>query len=255
MSPERTLASDVQSVWPAEYAIGQAGAISDLNWIRVESHPLTGDDNVVEFGRAVQRGPVAGTCIPGAAAGMYLGLSIMDPRVRGPHLEIALQNKYTVGNVVSVLYFGRMFVKTLGEVDWGQDAYVATDNGELGNEHSRVVRRIDVTDGGANFNPATTTVTVSAPMPGVAGRRNAEARAVISGGVVIDIEVTDPGFGYTQNNAPTVTITDSDAGAETAASATAVRNDVLKLNGAHYLRATSGTGLAIIEVGTGTFAS
>jgi hypothetical protein len=77
-----------------------------------------------------------------------------------------------------------------------------------------------VTIGGswANFADATTTVTFSAPE--IAGGETATGTATIVDGVVTAVVVTNSGSGYT--SAPTVTIADSDLGAETTGTATAV---------------------------------
>jgi hypothetical protein len=77
-----------------------------------------------------------------------------------------------------------------------------------------------VTIGGswANFADATTTVTFSAPQ--IAGGVTATGTATIVEGAVTAVVVTNSGSGYT--SAPTVTIADSDVGAETTGTATAV---------------------------------
>lgn len=77
-----------------------------------------------------------------------------------------------------------------------------------------------VTIGGtwAGFTDATTTVTFTAPQ--LPGGVTATGTATIVGGAVTAVVMTNNGSGYT--SAPTVTIADSDGGAETTGTATAV---------------------------------
>jgi hypothetical protein len=77
-----------------------------------------------------------------------------------------------------------------------------------------------VTIGGtwADFADATTTVVFSAPQ--LPGGVTATGTATIVAGVVTAVVITEKGSGYT--SAPTVTIADSDGGAETTGTATAV---------------------------------
>lgn len=77
-----------------------------------------------------------------------------------------------------------------------------------------------VTIGGtwADFADATTTVVFSAPT--LPGGVTATGTAVIAAGVVTGVTITEKGSGYV--SAPTVTIADSDGGAETTGTATAV---------------------------------
>jgi hypothetical protein len=78
-----------------------------------------------------------------------------------------------------------------------------------------------VTIGGSweGFTSASTTVTFSAPQ--IPGGETATGTAVIDGnGAVTAVTITNSGSGYT--SAPTVTIADSDGGAETTGTATAV---------------------------------
>ena len=70
----------------------------------------------------------------------------------------------------------------------------------------------------ANFADATTTVVFSAPQ--IAGGVTATGTATIVAGAVTAVVMTEAGSGYT--SAPTVTIADSDGGAETTGTATAV---------------------------------
>lgn len=70
------------------------------------------------------------------------------------------------------------------------------------------VANVSVTEGGEGYVGSTTVVTFSdAP----AGGRTARGRAMIVGGSVTAIVITDPGFGYTE--APTVTVSGEGAGA------------------------------------------
>jgi hypothetical protein len=77
-----------------------------------------------------------------------------------------------------------------------------------------------VTIGGswANFAEGTTTVTFGAP--NLLGGVQATGSAVIVGGAVTAVTITEPGSGYT--SAPSVTIVDVDGGGETTGTATAV---------------------------------
>lgn len=65
-----------------------------------------------------------------------------------------------------------------------------------------------ITNGGSGYIPATTTITITAP--DVSGGVQAAAEPVLSGGVVIGINITEPGSGY--NNAPTLTVVDTGVG-------------------------------------------
>lgn len=77
-----------------------------------------------------------------------------------------------------------------------------------------------VTIGGSwsGFTQATSTVTFSAPE--IQGGVTAEGTVTITAGAPTLVTITVPGSGYT--SAPTVTIADSDVGAETTGTATAV---------------------------------
>lgn len=79
------------------------------------------------------------------------------------------------------------------------------------------VASVTITDDGADYVQATTTVTFSAAP---AGGRTATGRATVVGGAVTAITITDPGYGYSAP--PTVTI----GGAGTGATATAVLGNV-----------------------------
>jgi hypothetical protein len=63
------------------------------------------------------------------------------------------------------------------------------------------VRVINVTNGGTGFTQATAGVTISAPVSGT----TATARAIVTGGSITAIEITNGGLGYLTN--PTVTFT------------------------------------------------
>jgi hypothetical protein len=122
----------------------------------------------------------------------------------------------------------------------------------------------------ANFADATTTVTFTAPQ--IAGGITATGTATIVAGAVTAVIITNPGSGYT--SAPTVTIADSDGGAETTGTATAVLtstrpnaiipqvrigstnrtsgNDILKQVSAKRFRVRSQDGTAICKLVAGT---
>jgi len=77
-----------------------------------------------------------------------------------------------------------------------------------------IVTSVTVTAGGTGYtantgpNPFNTTVTFSTPQ--LAGGRVATATATVSGGIVTQVIITDPGFGYTA--APIATISDNTPG-------------------------------------------
>lgn len=129
-----------------------------------------------------------------------------------------------------------------------------------------------VTIGGtwAGFADATTTVTFTAPQ--IAGGVTATGTATIVAGAVTGVVITEPGSGYT--SAPTVTIADSDGGAETTGTATAVLtsnrpnaivpqvrisgtnrtsgNDILKQVSAKRFKVRSQDGTAVCKLVAGT---
>lgn len=109
-----------------------------------------------------------------------------------------------MGRPLNKKYFGNRNIGTTG----------AADNGIGGQGVA------SVTLGGTwtGFTAGTTTVTFSAPQ--IPGGVTATGTAVIDTGAITGISITDSGSGYT--SAPTVTIADSDAGAETTGTATAV---------------------------------
>lgn len=95
-----------------------------------------------------------------------------------------------------------------------------------------------VTIGGswAGFTALTTTVTFTAPQ--LPGGVTATGTAVINGGgAVTGVTITEPGSGYT--SAPTVTIVDSDGGAETTGTATAVLTTTGQANAAQNTTGTN----------------
>jgi hypothetical protein len=97
---------------------------------------------------------------------------------------------------------------------FGNTNYITTGEG-VGGEG---VASVTIGGSWANFADATTTVTFSAPQ--IAGGETATGTATIVAGAVTAVVVTNSGSGYT--SAPTVTIEDSDGGAETTGTATAV---------------------------------
>ena len=92
---------------------------------------------------------------------------------------------------------------------------------------------VTITAGGTNYAAATTTVAFA----GGGATRQATGTVLISAGVVTGVTVTDAGEGYT--SAPTVTITDTGAG--TGATATAVLGGITSaLSGATFTYSTAG---------------
>ena len=75
------------------------------------------------------------------------------------------------------------------------------------------VNAINVTLGGTGYTDDTVSVAITD-----GGGQGAEAKAVLTAGVVTGFVITKPGFGYT--SAPTVTITDTGVGADATAAAT-----------------------------------
>jgi len=106
-----------------------------------------------------------------------------------------------MGRPIHKKYFGQTNVRTTGEGVGGEGVASVTISGTW-----------------ANFTAGTTTVTFSAPQ--IPGGETALGTAVIAAGAVTAVTITNSGSGYT--SAPTVTIVDSDAGAETSGTATAV---------------------------------
>jgi hypothetical protein len=109
-----------------------------------------------------------------------------------------------MGRPLNKKYFGNRNIGTTGTADNG-----------IGGQGVA-----SVTIGGtwADFADATTTVTFAAPT--LPGGVTATGTATIVAGVVTAVVITEKGSGYV--SAPTVTIADSDGGAETTGTATAV---------------------------------
>ena len=108
-----------------------------------------------------------------------------------------------------------------------------SDNG-IGGEG---VASVTITNGGSNYDPTTTTVTFSAPQ--LPGGVTATGTAVIAGGIVTGITITEKGSGYT--SAPTVTITDPDGGlAEGAVTLTRTMTNTEENAIVVYAKTTSG---------------
>jgi hypothetical protein len=78
------------------------------------------------------------------------------------------------------------------------------------------IKKVSVTNGGTGYTSAT--VSIAAPASGV----QATGTAVLSGGVITSITITNPGSGYVAGDAATITIT----GDGTLAAATAVKAPV-----------------------------
>ena len=89
------------------------------------------------------------------------------------------------------------------------------DTANVGGES---VASVTISGSWSGFTQATSTVTFSAPQ--IAGGVTAEGTVTITAGAPTAVTITVPGSGYT--SAPTVTIADSDGGAETTGTATAV---------------------------------
>ena len=98
--------------------------------------------------------------------------------------------------------------KFFGNLNQGSSSTTA-DNG-IGGEG---VASVTILTTGSGFNSTTTTVTFGSPQ--LPNGVQAQGTAVIVSGGVSGVTITEPGSGYT--SAPSVTITDSDAGAEVAA--------------------------------------
>jgi len=107
-----------------------------------------------------------------------------------------------MGRPINKKYFGQTNIAATGEGTGGEG-----------------VASVTVSVQGTGYTAATTTVTFSAPQ--IPGGETATGTAVINGsGNVTAITVTNSGSGYT--SAPTVTVTDSDVGAEVAGTYVAV---------------------------------
>jgi hypothetical protein len=104
----------------------------------------------------------------------------------------------------------------------GQFNAVSTLTGRVGS--------VTVSNGGTGYIPAETTVTFGAP--NVTGGIQATGTAVISGGVITGVTVTNPGSGYT--SAPAVTIASTGAGASAVATSVKVDGGVKINNLDHY---------------------
>lgn len=114
--------------------------------------------------------------------------------------------------------------KYFGNRNVGSASTTADDN--LGGEG---VASVTIGGSWAGFTALTTTVTFSDPT--LPGGVTATGTAVIDGsGVVTGVNITEPGSGYV--SAPTVTIADSDGGAETTGTATAVLTTTGQANAA-----------------------
>jgi hypothetical protein len=109
-----------------------------------------------------------------------------------------------MGRPLHKKYFGNRNIGTTGTADNG-----------IGGQG---VASVTISGTWAEFASATTTVVFSAPQ--LPGGVTATGTAVIAAGVVTGVTITEKGSGYTA--APTVTIADSDGGAETTGTATAV---------------------------------
>ena len=109
-----------------------------------------------------------------------------------------------MGRPLNKKYFGNRNIGTTGTADNG-----------IGGQG---VASVTISGTWAEFASATTTVVFSAPQ--LPGGVTATGTAVIAAGVVTGVTITEKGSGYTA--APTVTIADSDGGAETTGTATAV---------------------------------
>lgn len=92
------------------------------------------------------------------------------------------------------------------------------------------VSGVVVVDGGTGYIPAETLVAFSAP--NISGGIQAEGTAVISGGVIASVNITQPGTGY--SSAPTVTVTSTGAGLGADITATISQGGVKVLNADNY---------------------
>jgi hypothetical protein len=114
--------------------------------------------------------------------------------------------------------------RPLNKKYFGNTNYAATGEG-VGGEG---VASVTIVGEFSGFTLATTTVTFSAPQ--ITGGQTATGTATIAAGAVTAIVITNSGSGYTA--APTVTIADSDVGAEvTTGTATAVLTVAARSNG------------------------
>lgn len=105
---------------------------------------------------------------------------------------------------------------------------VRTDTAGQFNAVSTLTGRVGVVTigaGGTGYIPSETSVSFSAP--NVTGGIQATGTAIISGGVITGVTVTNPGSGYT--SAPTITIASTGSGASATATATKVDGGI-KIN-------------------------
>lgn len=149
---------------------------------------------------------------------------------------------------------------------------VAVDGEGVGGEG---VASVTIGGSWSGFTQATSTVTFSAPQ--IAGGETATGTVTITAGAPTLVTITNAGSGYT--SAPTVTIADSDVGAETTGTATAVLtssrqngivcqaitsgstnrtsgNDIIKQVGSKRFRvaSTDGTAVCTLKASTPTAA-
>ena len=92
------------------------------------------------------------------------------------------------------------------------------------------VSGVTVVGGGTAYVPAETIVEFSAP--DISGGLQAEGVAVVSGGVITGVTITQPGSGYT--SAPTVTVTSTGLGVDANITASIAQGGVKVLNSEHY---------------------
>ena len=126
--------------------------------------------------------------------------------------------------------------------------FANTNEQDFGTENVGGESVASVTIGGswANFTQATTTVVFSDPQ--ITGGVTATGTVTVTAGAPVSVTITNPGSGYT--SAPTVTIADSDGGAETTGTATAVltANGTARQNG---IKAETQYGSGDSEITTG----
>ena len=115
----------VQTSYTERHENAFAGMIANPQTCDLDSLEFRGATGVA-FGRAVQQGPSARTCMAGVAANTFRGVAVIDKT-----LQPSQNDEYVEGDVASILWRGDVWVPVETAVSARQDVTVNGTTGQF----------------------------------------------------------------------------------------------------------------------------